>query len=94
MFCVKNEEDLKSTDNLGVGLVVIVGLMLVHHVQEVLNISKIFLGLVKSLTNTVTVASCSNSWCTSKNSVNMLVAFLLALVNVSTDIGWVGLRVE
>jgi hypothetical protein len=94
VFCVKNEEDFKSTDDLGMRLVVIVSLMLVHHVQEVLNISKIFLRLVKSQTDTVTVASGSDCWCASKNSVNMLVAFLLALVNVSTDIGWVGLRVK
>lgn len=94
VLSVEDEQDIKSFHNLGVGEVVLVGGGLVHHVEEVFNVTKVFLRLVDRLSSSVSVASSSDSGGHSKNSVNVFVSLLLGVVNVSSNVGGVSLGVE
>lgn len=94
VFSVKNEEDLKSSDNLRVRSVVLVSDMSVHHVEEILNITKIFIWLINGKTYFVSIAGSSDCGGATKDSVNMLVSFLFVVVDIGTNIGRVGFRVE
>ena len=94
MLGVKNEQDIESPCNLGVRLEVEVGLLGIHHVKEIFNITKILIGWDNWFTSTMSVASSCDSRSTSENSVNVLVSFLLILINISSDISGVTLRIE
>lgn len=94
VLSVEDEQDIKSFHDLGVGEVVLVGGRLVHHVEEVFDVTKVFLRLVNRLSSSVSVASSSDSGGHSKNSVNVFVSFLLGVVNVSSNVGGVSFGVE
>lgn len=94
VLSVQNEKDVNCSDNLGVRFEVSVRRALVQHVQEVFNIAQVFFRLDNWETSSVAVACSSNSGCTSENSVDMFVSFLLGVIDVSTNISWVSFRVE
>ena len=91
---VQNEEDVDSSNNLGVRSEVSVRRALVQHVQEVLNIAQVFFRLDNRKTSSVAVACSSNGRCASKHSVDMFVSLLLSVIDVCTNISWVSFGVE
>lgn len=94
VLSVEDEQDIKGSGNFGVGEVVRVRGGLIHHVKEVLNVTKVLLGLVDRLSSSVSVAGSSDGWGTSKDSVNVLVSFFLGVVDVSSNVSRVSFRVE
>ena len=94
VLSVQDKENIDGTNNLGVDSEIFVGGVLVHHHQEILSVAEILIGGVDGLASAVTVASGSNSGSTAEDTVDMLVALLAGLVDVGTDVGWVGLGVE
>ena len=91
---VKDEKNIDGLDNLGVRAVVGIGGSGIHHVEEVLSVAELLLGWDDGLADSVTVASSSDGWSASHDSVDMLVTLLAGLVDVGTDVGRVGLGVE
>jgi hypothetical protein len=91
---MEDEKNIKGSDNLGVGHVVGIGRRLIHHVEEVFDVTKVFLRFVNRLSGLVSVACGSDSGGTSEDSVNVLVSLLLSVVDVSTNVGGVSLGVE
>jgi hypothetical protein len=91
---VQDEEDLDAPDDFGVGAVVNVAEVGVHHVKEVLDVAEVLLRGDDGLADAVTVASGGDGWGLTNNAVDMLVTLLTSLVDVGTNVGWVGLRVE
>ena len=55
---VEDEKYLEGANNLGMGLEVAVGSVFVHHVQEVLDVAKIWVWSDDGLTDSVAVAGC------------------------------------
>lgn len=94
MLSVQDEEDFKSSDKLGVGSVILISGLLVHHVEEILDIAQVLIWLIYGKASLVSVAGSSYGGSASQYSVNMLVSFLLWLVDIGPDQGGVGLRVE
>jgi len=94
VLSMEDEKNIKCSDNLRVSHVVGIGGRLVHHVQEVFNVTKVFFRFVNWLSCLVSVACSSDSGGTSENSVNVLVSLLLSVVDVSTDVGRVSFGVE
>ena len=91
---VEDEKNLDGLDDLGVGSVVGITGVSIHHVEEVLNVAKVLLGRDDRLADTVTVAGSGDSWGAADNTVDVLVSLLTGLVDVSSNVGWVGLGVE
>ena len=91
---VQDEQNLDSLDDLGVRAVVDISGKSVHHVKEVLNVTKVLLGSNDWFSHSVTVASSCDSWGAANDSVDMLVSLLTSLVDVGTDVGRVSLGVE
>ena len=93
MLSMENEKDIECLDDLWMWSVVGILLLSIHHVQEVLDVSEVFIWWNDWLTNSMSVACGGDGWGTSQNSVNVLVPLLLVLVDIGTDVGWVGLGV-
>ena len=94
VLSVQDEKNLNSTDDLGLHAEILVLWVLVHHVKEVLNVAKVVLGWVDFLAVGVTVASGSNCGGTAENADDMFIADLALVVDITTFVGRVGLRVE
>lgn len=94
VFSVQNEKNVDGTNDLGVNSEVLIVGVLVHHVEEVLSVAEILIGGINSLTSAVTVAGSSDSGSASEDTVDVLVSLLAGLVNVSSNVGRVGLGVE
>ena len=94
VLSMEDEKNIKSSNNLGVGHVVGIRRRFIHHVKEVFDVTKVFLRLVDGLSSLVSVASGSNSRGASEDSVDVLVSFLLSVINVSTDVSRVSFGVE
>lgn len=76
------------------GSVAVVRRESIHHVEEVLGIAQIFLRWDNGLTDSVAVAGSSDGWGASDDTVDVLVSLLASLVDVGSNVGGVGLRVE
>ena len=94
MLGMKNKEDFQSSGDLRVRLVLSISDVFVHHKEEVLDVTKVFIWLVNWQTKSMSVASSRQSWSTTQDSVDVLVSFPCFLVDVSTNVCWVGFWVE
>ena len=84
VFSVKDEEDLECPDEFGVGLEVVF-IELIHHVEEVLDISCFLMRLVVLSPNTVSVGVGSDGRHSSQQSIDLFVPHLLVLVDRLPD---------
>ena len=62
MLSMENKEYLECPHKLRVWLVVLVSHVLVHHVEEVLHVSKVLIWLVDWQTDSVSVAGRCDGW--------------------------------
>lgn len=93
VFSMQDEEDFECTDEFGMGLEVAL-VELVKHVEEVLDVAGVLMGLVVLATDPVTVGVGSDGGYTTKETVNLLIPHLLVLVDALANEGGVLLGVE
>ena len=94
VLSVKNKQDIESSNNLWVWSIVFISDFSVHHIKEIFDVSKVFIWWNNCFSNSVSITGSSDERSASEDSIDMFVSFLKVLVNVSTNIGWVGLWEE
>lgn len=91
MFSVKNEEDLESSDQLGMRFK-LPFIESIQHEQEIFNVAHMFVGDVVLSSNSMPVRISSDGWSYTQHTINLFIPELLVLVNLFTSKSRVSLR--